>query len=130
MADGRRYSYRDMHIPYIQGYAVMSLRYDWPLKHKNQVVADFGALSCSGMTPESLPPSIYDNSPIHVTGCHQSVEWIDKAAKTISPLVLQDRKGRIMDRRLGGGDRTQIPLEDFQGRCKVYSDDGIMGVSN
>ena len=104
----------------------MILRCNWPLKHRNQVMADFGA--CSGMTPESLPPSTDDNSPIHVTGCRPSVKWIDKAAKTISPLVSQDREGRIMDRRLGGV--TQIPLEDFQGRCKVYSDDGIMGVSN
>lgn len=51
----------------------------------------------AGKTPEALPPSTWDDSPIHDTGFHQSLERISTSAVHDTPLVPRDLNGRTMN---------------------------------
>ena len=60
------------------------------------------------LTPETLPSSTYDESPLHENGIHQSLEWIAFRATHNTPLVPRDLEGRSMDNRLRGLQQIEI----------------------
>lgn len=65
----------------------------------------------AGKTPQALPPSTYQNSPIHHIGFHQSVEWIDTMARYGTPMVPLAPSGRSKDTRLY--DLRKVKLDSF-----------------
>lgn len=54
----------------------------------------------SDLTPETLPPSTFDNSFIHDIGFQQSLEWIRMIIVYVTSMILNDKKGRCMNIRI------------------------------